>query len=732
VTPVEKVIELLSDLKAEVEGDGKEEAATYNEFACFCKSKTGSISDSILKGQDSIEELSATIQVTDSTMTEKDDELTKKKSKEGEVSADLESTTATCAKELADYEAADADVTAALESLVQAIDSLENSKPAAGGAFSQVAARKANAGLIAVNTEVVDAVQDVQRTARNNPKLAQAMQILEDGPHFPKWISLLQQGARVDPSDPEYKFHSQGILKTLEELKTLYTERKEQADKEEGQRKQACSDKLAALSNTLDITKKIIETLKVEISGLATTKATSRSDLVEADNTLKDDQLYLKDLTKMCEQRALEYDQRSKQRGDELTAISSALDVLGAGVKPADEAANERAALLQSAGPGLSLLQDGLARVREHRSSSALAAARNLLEADRGSQAAARAEALERRGRALELLRRESGGLGSTVLAVLATRASGRNHGGPFAKLEKLIQDLIERLVQEATEEATKKGFCDTELGKLKTDRAFRMEQVNALNAEIMGLETKKDELEMEIEELTSAINDLTLDLASATGLRSKEKADNMESIKTAKQGLAAVTQAIDILKSFYGEAAKAKAAAASAASFAEFQRRASYSPTEDDTSGAGFEGNYAGKQEAMKGIVGTLEVIQSDFDRTVRKTTEAEQNAAGEFVEYDRAAKADIAAKTTKKELDAQDLETTGAAIDSKKKDMAAEMSLVDKANQELEELKPMCVDSGMSSEERVAKREEEVVALKKALCILDAEKVEAECTRR
>jgi hypothetical protein len=69
VTPVEKVIELLSDLKAEVESDGQEEATTYGEFACFCKSKTGTLSDSILKGQDNIESLSAAILLADSTMT---------------------------------------------------------------------------------------------------------------------------------------------------------------------------------------------------------------------------------------------------------------------------------------------------------------------------------------------------------------------------------------------------------------------------------------------------------------------------------------------------------------------------------------------------------------------------------------------------------------------------------------------------------------------------------------
>merc|ERR1719326_2301653 len=61
-SPVEKVIELLETLKGEVEDEGKAEATTYDEFACFCKDKTKDKSDSIKQGQDNIEELAATMQ----------------------------------------------------------------------------------------------------------------------------------------------------------------------------------------------------------------------------------------------------------------------------------------------------------------------------------------------------------------------------------------------------------------------------------------------------------------------------------------------------------------------------------------------------------------------------------------------------------------------------------------------------------------------------------------------
>merc|ERR1719316_933489 len=131
-----------------------------------------------------------------------------------------------------------------------------------------------------------------------------------------------------------------------------------------------------------------------------------------------------------------------------------------------------------------------------------------------------------------------------------------------------------------------------------------------------------------------------------------------------------------------------------------------------------------------MKAVFALLEVIQSDFDRTLRTTEEEEHAAHREFVDYDQTAKSSIAGKETKKELDEQDLKTTKTDIKTKMADMQTAVDLLDKALEELEELKPTCMDSGMSYKERVKKREEEMEALKKALCILDEEGVEPECS--
>jgi len=278
-----------------------------------------------------------------------------------------------------------------------------------------------------------------------------------------------------------------------------------------------------------------------------------------------------------------------------------------------------------------------------------------------------------------------------------------------------LIQRLIERLLAESKAEATKKGFCDTELGKAEKDRDYRFSDAKDLSADLMKLEAKKAELSAEIESLTKDVKIETQGLKEATEDRKTEKEANMHTVTVSKEGYEACKDALQILKAFYKQAAKASFVQAS--------------PVDEDTSGPGFTGNYKGQQGRSHAIIGLLETIISDFERTDRKTEESEHAAQREFVDYDQTAKSSIAGKLTKKELDSLDLETTISLIKTKMEDLQTAMDLCDKALQELEELKPTCIDTGMSYAERVAKREEEMKALQSAVCILDEEGVEPTC---
>jgi len=439
--------------------------------------------------------------------------------------------------------------------------------------------------------------------------------------------------------------------------------------------------------------------LVTDIDTLAGEIASSREDLVGYEATLKDDQLYLKDLTERCEARAKDWDQRSQLRADELEALAGALKILKDDVEQRDADVNARALLLErNAVPVVKL-----ASISSH-SPSFLQEV--LVHANHAATDQVRKE------KALSVLRTVGQRLHSAVLSSVAAHVAE----DPFAEVKVMIQKLIERLVAESTSEATKKGFCDEALGKATKDRDFRFADCNKLELDIKGLELKRDELTAENELLTEELTTLRYDLGNATEDRATEKEANAGTISTAKEGLSAVQEAITILKVFYKRAGKATVLIQA-------------SPVDEDTSGAGFKGAYTGKQEASKGIIGMLEVIESDFDRTVRTTEAAEKAAHEAFVKFDRTSRADIKGKETKHTLNGEDLITTNNNIDQKVIDLTTAQGLLDDALRVFESLKPTCIDTAMSYQDRVAKREEEIEALKVALCHLDPDQVEPEC---
>jgi len=504
---------------------------------------------------------------------------------------------------------------------------------------------------------------------------------------------LLQQGTAVDPSDPEYKYHSDDIIEVCENLLTDYTANKKDLDDEYAKTSKACDDLKASLKKALAANKNAMDDLDKSIMKLTKEIAQDRSDLITADAEMKDDELYLKDLQVRCEARAHDYDQRSAMRNDELTAINEALKILKNDVKGRADEVNLRA-LIQTEKPALktiSLLQEF--------SSNSKSSLRGVLSLE------------ARRNSAVDLLKQAGQRIGSMALMSLSARASA----DPFKKVKGLIQRLIERLLAESKAEATKKGFCDTELGKAEKDRDYRFSDAKDLSADLMKLEAKKAELSAEIESLTKDVKIEKQGLKEATEDRKTEKEANMHTVTVSKEGYEACKDALQILKAFYKQAAKASFVQAS--------------PVDEDTSGPGFTGNYKGQQGRSHAIIGLLETIISDFERTDRKTEESEHAAQREFVDYDQTAKSSIAGKLTKKELDSLDLETTISLIKTKMEDLQTAMDLCDKALQELEELKPTCIDTGMSYAERVAKREEEMKALQSAVCILDEEGVEPTC---
>jgi len=655
-----KVITLLKDLKTDVETEGKTEATNYNTFACWCKTTTATKSSSITTGEDDIESFSAEIESKSSTKAEKQQKKLEEKAKYEKLLGALQDTVDSCTKSKAEYEASAADFDKALSSLDNAISKMKDGK-----------------NFQPTFLELADAMGMIPNRKQ---------QVLS---------SLLQRTGKVDPANPDYKYHSDDIIKMLEDLQSDFLGKKATLDEEWTKTSKVCEDTKKNLKDELDNTKDEIEALISQIATLSSEIATARSNLISEEDLMKENQLYLKDLTKECEDRAAEFDQRTRMRNAELQALIEALTYLEGDAKKY----NDVNSFIQTSSK--------VQTVRSH------SKAVNLLQMHRESRGLLSTQA--RQDKAIAIVQRAGQHLAAPMLSALAMKIAA----DPFLEVKKLIQDLIERLLAESTAEASKKGFCDTEVEKAKLERDNRFAEVKSLHTQLAKLEAKKDTLIDDNEQLTTELGDLATALSDAIDNRNTTKTQNLDTIDRARKGLAAVEEALTILKTFYKKASRAKDVVLMQAS-----------PIEADNPGAGFgTGAYKGKQAGSVAIIELVTQIKEDYEETIKMTEAAEKQSLADFVKFERTSLSDTSAKETKKELNAQDLNTTKVNIEESMTDLTTAQSLLDGALKTLEELKPTCMDSGMSYAERVAKREEEIAALKSALCILDPEKTEAEC---
>merc|ERR1719389_730751 len=119
------------------------------------------------------------------------------------------------------------------------------------------------------------------------------------------------------------------------------------------------------------------------------------------------------------------------------------------------------------------------------------------------------------------------------------------------------------------------------------------------------------------------------------------------------------------------------------------------------------------------------IEVIQSDFARLESDTTAAEAVAQKEFDELMRDSKVDKTEKTADLEHKQSLLQDHSQALQEKKADLTGTEKELQAAMTYYEKLKPSCVETGVSYEEKVKRREEEIDSLQTALRVLNDEDV-------
>merc|ERR1719399_1145778 len=491
-------------------------------------------------------------------------------------------------------------------------------------------------------------------------------------------MSFLQQNpdpaaTYTAPEANAYEFQSGGIVDMLEKLKKQFKDQKLKLEEDELNAKYAYESIMQELTDN-------IENAEAEIARRSKVKAEREQDKADAEKDLAqttadrdEDQKYLDDLTDLCTQKRADFAKRQELRQGELDAIDKAIEIISS-ASVAGAAEKHLPQLLQSSAISLAQL-----RSKD----------KSPLQARVAAFLASRADVLK-----------------SKLLSLVAQKAAD----DPFKKVKKMIKDLVFKLMEEARQEAEAKGWCDTELTTNKQTRDKKSADIESLKAEIEELTAEIAKLTQDIGDLTAAVKELDEAMAKATEDRTASKEKNQATIKDAKEAQEAVAQALAVLKDFYAKAAEATALA-------------QQTPGEDAPES--FDEPYKGMQSEGGGVIDFLEVIQADFARLESETSTDEGAEQEEYEKFMFESKKDKALKENEIGHKTEKKTAQEGALHAAKKELTVTQEELDAALAYYEKLKPTCVDSGITYEERVKRREAEIVSLKEALKILAGESI-------
>lgn len=500
---------------------------------------------------------------------------------------------------------------------------------------------------------------------------------------FAAFLALAGDGdadhlAKRAPEANAYEFQSGGVVELLEKLQDKFEQELYTLRREEKNSAHAHSMLIQDLKAQIEEGQRQSQEKSIAKAENLQNKATATGDLADTTATRDEDQKYLDETSATCATKRKDFENRKVLRAEELEAIGKAIEILSG--------------------------DDVSGNADKHLPALAQQANRVFLQI-RSLRAALAPDA--RQKKAITYLTSQAQKINSRMLSTLAMQAAADTSADPFVKIKQMIQDMITRLMAEANAEAEEKAWCDEELTANKLTRDEKTARIEKLMATKDELQASIALLTKEVTELTAQVSEIDKAVAEKSKIRAEEKATNTQTIKDAKAAQEAVARALKVLQEFY-----AKAGLAESLIQVHGKSKGDAPPV--------FDTAYQGQQGESTGVVGLLEVIQTDFAR-LESETEAEENQSqtehDKFLDLsseDRAQKqSDIEHKTNTKKKNRKTLNDT-------QEDLEGTQNELDKATKYFDSIKPRCVDPGVSYEDRVARRQEEIESLQEALRIL------------
>jgi len=275
----------------------------------------------------------------------------------------------------------------------------------------------------------------------------------------------------------------------------------------------------------------------------------------------------------------------------------------------------------------------------------------------------------------------------SQALVQFSNRLQSASHrsADPFAKVKGMISDMIGKLLDEAEADATKKAYCDKEMGETQMNQDNKEDEIEQLSTQIDVMAAESKKLKGEVGVLQKELAAISRTQAKMDKLRAEEKAVYTKNKPELQQGIKGVQAALKVLRDYYAQ--------------------------DESSSGGG----------AGAGIIGMLEVCESDFSKGLAEMEASEEASSSE---YDATTKENKVAQATKeqdvkyKTKEHVGLDKSIAELKADRIGVTDELSAV---NEYFAGIKKECVAKPDSYEDKVKRRNAEIAGLKDALETLD-----------
>lgn len=632
VNPIEKVIQMMSDLEQKIIGEGKETQKVYDEFAEWCEDRSKDLGFEIKTGKAAVADLQATIEDEDAKIAAATSKIDDLSSDIASDEADLKAATKIREKEAADFAAEEKELNEVIDMLQRAIAILE--KEMAGGASMM---QLKSASNLEQALDVM--VRASAISSADSQRLMAMVQTSSDD-------SDSETGA---PAAQAYENQSGGIVDTLNGLLEKAEGQLDEATKEETSAKNKYDLLKQSLSDEIKYANKDMDETKKGLAESNEAKAAAEGDLKVTSKDLAEDVTALGDLHQDCMTKAQDFEAETTSRGEELKALAMAKKA----VKDNTGGATEQSYDFLQMSSSSDLKNFEVVRLVK------------------------------------DLARKQH----APALAQLASRMASAirlNHGEDvFAKIKGMIADMITKLEEEAAEAAELKQWCDKEISEATAKKEDSTAVFEKLSTSIDSKSAKSKKLKEEVATLQKELAELAETQQEMDKVREEEKAIYEKNKPELEQGLKGVKLALKILNDYYAKADK----------------------------------GHSSSDGAGGGIIGMLEVIESDFTKGLTEMVAAEQTAAAA---YDRESKENEIEKTTKTQdvkYKTKEAASLDKAVSELSSDRDSVQSELDAVNEYLESLDKKCTYKVESYEERKARREAEINGLKDALDILESE---------